>query len=80
MLVKAKLFATLQRYAPEGITLGAPFEVTLPEESTINDLILHLGINPNEVKVAFVEGRARSEVYELKPGDEVGIFPPVGGG
>jgi len=80
MLVKAKLFATLQKYAPEGVSFGELFDVTLPEGSNIADLIKHLGISPNEVKVTFVEGRARAEVYQLKSGDEVGIFPPVGGG
>jgi sulfur carrier protein ThiS len=55
-------------------------EVELPENSTIVDLVRHLEIRENEIKVTFVNGRARAELYRLKSGDEVGIFPPVGGG
>ncbi|MCD4739336.1 MAG: MoaD/ThiS family protein [Anaerolineae bacterium] len=80
MRIKVKFYASLQRYAPEGTPIGQPFAVELPEQSSIAALIVHLGIRPHETKVAFVDGRARAEIYRLKPGDEVGIFPPVGGG
>ncbi|MGC9358319.1 MAG: MoaD/ThiS family protein, partial [Anaerolineae bacterium] len=76
MKVNVKLFATLQRYAPEGKKAGDIFEVELPEGSTIADLIQKLGLREREAKVAFVNGRARAEIYRLKDGDEVGIFPP----
>ncbi len=79
MNVKVKLFATLQRYQPD-IAAGESFEVTLPESSSIGDLIEKVGIREREVKITYVNGRARSEMYRLKEGDEVGIFPPVGGG
>jgi len=52
----------------------------LPEGATIADLIHHLNLPAEEVKLAFVNGRARPEDWRLEPGDEVGIFPPVGGG
>ena len=80
MQVTVKLFANLQRYAPEGQPVGVPFAVEIPDNGTIADLVTHLNIPPREVKVAFVDGRARAQVYRLKSGDEVGIFPPVGGG
>lgn len=80
MKIKVKLFATLQRYAPDGETAGEPFDVELPEKSSIRDLMEQLGIREREAKVAFVNGRARASMYHLKPDDEVGIFPPVGGG
>ncbi len=80
MKIKVKLFATLQRYAPDGETAGEPFDVELPEKSSIQDLMEQLGIREREAKVAFVNGRARANMYRLKPDDEVGIFPPVGGG
>jgi sulfur carrier protein ThiS len=70
----------LRRYAPEDNALGEAFEVEVPAGGTIADLFEALGIRANEVKVAFVNGRARADVYRLSPGDEVGIFPPVGGG
>ncbi len=79
MLVNVKLFATLQRYKPE-VFAGEVFAVELPDGSTLSDLVARLEIRANEVKVMFVNGRARAEMYRLKDGDEVGIFPPVGGG
>lgn len=79
MLINVKLFATLQRYKPD-VSAGQPFTVELPEKSTIADLLVYLEIRANEVKVVFVNGRARAEIYRIKDGDEVGIFPPVGGG
>jgi sulfur-carrier protein len=80
MKVTVKLFAMLKPYAPEEVRAGTPFEVELPEASTIADLVTHLGIPEREVKVTYVDGRARSLHFRLEPGAEVGIFPPVGGG
>lgn len=77
--VNTKLYATLQRYNPE-VAAGESFEMTLPESSSIGDLIEKLNIREREVKITYVNGRARSEMYRLQDGDEVGIFPPVGGG
>ncbi len=79
MQVNVKLFASLQRYKPD-VFAGEVFQVELPEGSTLADLVAHLEIRANEVKVMFVNGRARAEMYRLQNGDEVGIFPPVGGG
>jgi molybdopterin converting factor small subunit len=79
MRVYVKLFATLRRYAPDAAA-GIPFEVDLPEGATIADLIHHLNLPAEEVKVAFINARARPEDWRLEPGDEVGVFPPVGGG
>jgi sulfur carrier protein ThiS len=80
MNVTVKLFAMLNRYAPDARKSGDPFSVELPENSTIDDLVAHLGIPDREVKVAFVDGRARAGMFRLQSGAEVGIFPPVGGG
>ena len=79
MRVYVKLFATLRRYAP-GAAYGIPFEVDLADGATIADLIKQLSLPAEEVKLAFVNARARSEDWHLEPDDEVGIFPPVGGG
>jgi molybdopterin converting factor small subunit len=83
MIVRAKLFATLRRYAPQASTgahAGTPFDIDLPDGATIADLVERLELPAGEVKVAFVNGRARPDEWKLAAGDEVGIFPPVGGG
>lgn len=80
MQVQVKLYAMLQQYAPGEVLAGTPFSVDLPESCAIAGLIGALAIPASEVKVVYVNGRARSEQYGLHAGDEVGIFSPIGGG
>jgi molybdopterin converting factor small subunit len=77
--VQVKLFATLRRFAPD-VPPGKVCAVDLPDGATLQDLVNRLGIPSEETKVAFVNGRAQEMDFVLKPGDEVGIFPPIGGG
>ena len=79
MRVRVKLFASLCRYFSDA-TAGIPFELQVPEEATVADLVDHLKLPREEVKVFFVNGRARPIDWPLEPGDDVGIFPLVAGG
>ena len=79
MLVMVKLFATLRELFPD-LGIGEPMEVKLPDGASVSDLVEKLEIPPDEVKLVYVNGRLRSMDYVLSEGDEVGIFPPVGGG
>ena len=79
MQVQVKLFANLCRYF-NNILPGIPFQVEMPEGATLSDLVNHLKLPREEVKVFFVNGRARPLDWTLEPGDEVGIFPLVAGG
>ncbi len=76
--VHVKLYATLRRYV-EGAQTGVPFDVDL-DGSTLSELYAALKLPAEEVKIAYVNGRARPEDWRLEAGDEVGIFPPIGGG
>jgi len=79
MQVRVKLYASLSRYYGK-VAAGVPFEIDLPENATIIDLVDRLKLPKEEVKVFFVKGRARPIDWSLEPGDEVGIFPLIGGG
>jgi sulfur carrier protein ThiS len=79
MKIIVRLYATLCRYIP-GTVAGIPFDIELPDGSTVAYLIGKLEIPEGGVKVAFVNGRTQPPDRVLKQGDEVGIFPPVGGG
>jgi len=79
MRVHVKLFATLCTLVP-GTTPGTLFDVELPAGATVSTLVSHLRLPVNEVKVAFVNGRARPMDWVLNPDDQAGMFPPVGGG
>jgi len=88
MKVYVKLYATLAERVPrrvlaesaEGMRAGSRLEVKLPEGSTLTDLVTHLDLPSEQVKVLFVNAKAQELDYRLEPGDEVGIFPPIGGG
>ena len=88
MKVYVKLYATLasnvsdavQAQYPQKIRAGSRLEVELPEGSTLIDLVTHLALPRAQIKVTFVNAKARDMDYRLQPEDEVGIFPPVGGG
>ena len=79
MHIHVKLFAALGRHIVGGMT-GAPLSLEVPDETTIADLVRQLNLSREEVKVIFVNGRTRPLDWPLQPEDEVGIFPPIGGG
>lgn len=79
MRVQVKLFATLRRYYPD-LGVGEGMDVELPDGATVGQLVQHLGLTADHVRVVFVNGVARDDPHPLADGDEVGLFPPVGGG
>jgi molybdopterin converting factor small subunit len=79
MRVKVKVFATLVHHVPNAVS-AVPFEVELAESARVDDLVAQLKLPVEDVKLVFVNGRARPPEWVLQPGDELGIFPPVGGG
>ena len=79
MKVEVRLYATLARFSPSGSS-GRTFVVELPEGAMLNDLVAQLGLPREDVKLPFVNAVYQELTYILQDGDEVGIFPPVGGG
>lgn len=80
MRVRVKLFATLGNFAPVSGFPGTPFEMDLPEGTKLSVLIDRLQIPAESVKIAFVNGIIQPPDFILTDGDDVGIFPPIGGG
>jgi molybdopterin converting factor small subunit len=79
MIVKVKLFATLRKYLP-GLELGKSHDVQVEPDTSIAQLYDVLEIPAEEVKLAYVNGIYYETDYLLQDGDEIGIFPPIGGG
>jgi molybdopterin synthase sulfur carrier subunit len=79
VIVQVKLFATLRRQYPK-LDIGEAMPVELEEGTAIGQLITHLELPSDEVKIVFVNGIVRDRRHTLVDGDEVGIFPTVGGG
>jgi molybdopterin converting factor small subunit len=88
MKVYVKLYATLANqvseavlaHQPEGRGRRDPLTVELPQGSTLADLVAHLELPENQTKIIFVNGRAKETDHVLGSGDEIGMFPPIGGG
>ena len=79
MKIQLKLYGNLRRLSPGG-QAGAPIMMELQDGASLQDMVDRLEIPPEETKVAFVNGIVRGWSYQLQEGDQVGIFPPVGGG
>ena len=77
--VHVKLFATLRRFRP-GLGIGEAFPVELPDGTTVRGLIQHLELPEEQVKIVFVNALFRQMDHVLADGDELGVFPAVGGG
>jgi molybdopterin converting factor small subunit len=79
MKIRVKLYATLRRFLPKA-GIGEVTEIEVPEEATIQTVISHLHIPPEESKVIFVNGSHQTLNFPLHANDLVVIFPAMGGG
>ncbi len=77
--VSVKLFATLRRHYPD-LGIGEAMPVEIEDGATVQDLLQKLELPEDQVKIVFVNGIVRETDCELEEGDDLGIFPPVGGG
>jgi molybdopterin converting factor small subunit len=79
LTVSVKLFATLRRHYPD-LGIGEAMPVEIEDGATVQDLLQQLALPEDQVKIIFVNGIVRETDDELEDGDDLGIFPPVGGG
>jgi molybdopterin converting factor small subunit len=77
--VKVRAYASLKEYLP-GSAVGESVEAVLPRGVTVDALLDTLGIPREQVKLCYVNSLYREMDHVLVEGDEVAIFPPVGGG
>ncbi len=80
--VDVRLYGSLSRYGTrvEGVGYGSA-QISLPEGSTLADLLVSLGIRTEERGVTFINGRLSAMPglqpdlnYALNEGDRVGLF------
>jgi sulfur-carrier protein len=79
MRVSVKLFATLTHYGPN-VRAAEPFEVDLPDNAKVIDVINSLHIPPVEAHVVFINNIIVQHETHITVGDNIGIFPQVAGG
>ena len=79
MRVQVKLFATLRKYMPAG-SAGDTLTVDVPEDATVADLIVRLGIPVDHARMAVAAGEQLDLAARLPVGVEINLFPPLAGG
>lgn len=79
MKVKVRLFGTLGKKFPDHDPLNG-FEVEIPKDATVNDLIDQLDIPKSKIGLVSVQGRLVKADKTLKQGDYIRIYRPIFGG
>lgn len=59
---------------------GQAVEIEVPPQTTLSELIGRLGLPAASPWIALVNGVRRPPEESLKEGDEIAVFPPLGGG
>jgi len=74
--VKLNLYATLRAYVG-----GVPqVETEIEPGQTVGDLLDRLGVPRDQTRIVFVNSRAASICCPLQGGEQIGVFPAIGGG
>jgi molybdopterin converting factor small subunit len=75
--ISVKLFAGLELRAREPRTF---YEFDARETATVTAVAEAIGLDPGAAGLILVNGVHASGDQALGPGDEVALFPPLGGG
>ena len=78
MRVRIKLLATYRRYLPPGAS--SPYELEIPVETCVEDLLARLPVPQEEAKVVLVNGLGPQPGQVLREGDILCLFPAAAGG
>jgi len=73
--IRLRLFASLQRRAP-----ALPADYSLPGPKSIRALLPEINVPEDEVAIIILNGKRGTLDEILKDGDEVRLFPQIGGG
>jgi sulfur carrier protein ThiS len=79
MKVKVRLYGTLGKKFPDHDPLNG-FEVEIPQDATVGDLLERLDIAKSKIGIVSVQGRLAKAGKTLKQGDFIRIFRPIFGG
>jgi molybdopterin synthase sulfur carrier subunit len=74
--VRVNLYATLRKYID-----GAPsIEVQIDPPQTVEQILAQLGVPAHETRIIFVDNRVADLARVLHGGEQLGVFPAIGGG
>lgn len=74
--VQVTLYAVLRKY----IDGAASIEVEIEPGQTIRQVLEKLGVPPEQTRIIFVNSRAAGLGDALEGGEQIGVFPAIGGG
>lgn len=77
--VNVKLYASLRNQAPPH-DWSQPLPVELEDGATCGDVLAHFDVRFPRSVFAVVNGVRRKQDWVLHDGDELALYPPVGGG
>ncbi len=75
--ITVKLFAGLESRTPER---RASYTFAPSDAATVGDVAERLGLEPGATGIVLVNGLHARADQALAAGDEVSLFPPLGGG
>jgi molybdopterin synthase sulfur carrier subunit len=80
MKIKIRLFATRLGSLPPGAARNTA-ELEVPDGASVSEVIRFLEMPPESPKLVFINKRRERDLQRvLQPGDELAVFPPMGGG
>lgn len=79
MNIQIKLYANLVKFLPEG-SIEKQTPLSVPEEITIKEVLVKLGIPHSMARLIVVNGVNRKPDYVLQEGDSLSIYPHFAGG
>ncbi len=79
MKIRVRLFATFQKYLPEGSGLEG-VEIDVNEGTTLEDLYRRFKLPEETPKITLVDGKHQQPSYHVKEGETISVFPPIAGG
>jgi molybdopterin converting factor small subunit len=74
--VKINLYATLRAY----VGGAAAIDVDIEPGQTIRQVLDQAGVPSDKTRIIFVNNRAAGLDQALQGGEQVGVFPAIGGG
>ena len=81
--IQFKLFASLSEYLPAG-TQGHIVAIDIPAGTTIHEVIGRFRVPPEQAHLVVVNGVyihvSERDIYELRDGDALALWPPIAGG
>lgn len=76
-MIDVRLFADLPEHSR---SRRRRLEIVARDGLTVREVLVDEGIDPDLVKIVMVNGMHAGLDQEVRDGDRVALFPPVGGG